>query len=68
MSASASLSFSVAGPTASDKLPASYSQFTPPRQTRHRQDRLVASGGQCELGIRNPALAEFISRRVQALL
>jgi len=26
-------------------------QFTPPRQTRHRQDRLVVSGGRCELCI-----------------
>ena len=27
-------------------------QFTPPRQTRHRQDRLVVSGGRCELVFR----------------
>jgi len=26
-------------------------QFTPARQTRRRQDRLVVSGGRCELGI-----------------
>jgi len=26
-------------------------QFTPPRQTRHRQDCFVVSGGRCELGI-----------------
>jgi len=27
-------------------------QFTPVHRTRHRQDRLVVSGGRCELGIR----------------
>ena len=26
-------------------------QFTPARQTRHRQDRLVVSGGRFELGM-----------------
>jgi len=26
-------------------------QFTPAHQTRHREDRLVLSGGRCELGI-----------------
>ena len=26
-------------------------QYTPPHQTRHRQDRLVVSGGRCEFGI-----------------
>ena len=30
-------------------------QFTPPRQTRHRQDRLVVSGGRCELDVSEAA-------------
>jgi len=30
-------------------------QFTPPRQTRHRQDRLVVSGGRCELDVTEAA-------------
>ena len=39
-------------------------QFTSPRQTRHRQDGLVLSGGRCELGIRHivfPVPSHFTS-------
>ena len=41
--------FSLSGPRVWNCSPATY---TPPHQTRHRQDRLVASGGRCESGIR----------------
>ena len=38
-------------------------QFTPQRQTRRRQDRLVVSGGGCELGIRVSSYRVSIGHR-----